>query len=272
MAHYVIGDVQGCYDPLRRLLDKIQFDPASDHAWFTGDLVNRGPQSANVLRLVAGLGVGAESVLGNHDLHLLAVAANSASVLSSDTFQDVLSADDRDQLLNWLRHRPLLCHDPKSKWTLVHAGLLPQWDLAQAMKCAKEAELYITGRESTELFAHMYGDEPSEWNDGLTGWDRVRLIVNVFTRLRFCYPNGRANYRHKGPPGTQPAPLVPWFQVPGRRTGSDRIVCGHWAMLGRYDNEGVVCVDTGCAWGRELTAVRLDADPRQFISVKCETC
>lgn len=270
MALYAIGDVQGCYDSLRRLLDKIRFDSASDQLWFTGDLVNGGPRSADVLRFVAGLGNRAMSVLGNHDLHLLAVAAGAYPLRSSDTFSDVLEASDRDELLAWLMGLPLLHHDWEANIFLVHAGVLPQWDTTAAEACAREAEAVISSGAGA-FYAHMYGDKPDRWSDDLSGWDRVRFIVNAFTRLRFCYPDGRVDYIHKGPPGSQPAPLMPWFSVPQRQTCGQQIVFGHWSLLGKHtDDSGVIGLDTGCLWGRELTAVRLADGVREFSSVRCQ--
>ena len=246
MALYAIGDVQGCYDSLQKLLDKIRFEPVHDRLWFTGDLVNRGPRSAEVLRLVSGLGDRAVTVLGNHDLHLLAVAAGASPLLPTDTFADVLTATDSERLLTWLARRPLFHHDGSAGYALAHAGLLPQWDPARAARCAREAETALTGTDAADFFHHMYGDLPDRWDEGLAGWDRLRLIVNAFTRLRFCHPDGRADYRHKGPPGSQPPPLLPWFQVPVRQSRNLPIVFGHWSLLGRWDRDNVIGIDTGC--------------------------
>lgn len=269
MAVYAIGDIQGCYDSLLQLLDKIGFDPASDRLWFTGDLVNRGPRSADVLRFVADLGERAVTVLGNHDLHLLAVAAGAAPSYPRDTFGDVLRASDSEYLLTWLTRRPMLYRDARLGYSLVHAGLLPQWDVGQAETHAREVEAIIAGPRAADFFRAMYGDRPDQWSDELAGWDRVRLIVNAFTRLRFCYPDGRVDYRHKGAPGSQPPPLLPWFQVPGRRSRGERVVFGHWSLLGLWDHDEVIGLDTGCLWGGCLTAVRLSGGEREFISVRC---
>lgn len=269
MALYAIGDVQGCYASLQALLGKIRFDPSRDRLWFTGDLVNRGPQSLEVLRFVARLGERAVAVLGNHDLHLLAVAAGAGTLYPQDTLSDILSAPDRAELLAWLSTRPLLHHDPALGCTLVHAGLAPQWDLATAQACAREAEAAIAGSAAGEFFRRMYGDTPDQWNEGLRGWSRLRVIVNALTRLRFCTPEGRMDFQHYGAPGSQPTPLLPWFQVRDRRSRGLRVVFGHWSLLGRWDADGVVCVDTGCLWGRELSALRLDGGKREFLSVAC---
>ncbi len=268
MAVYAIGDVQGCYDSLRRLLDKLGFDPARDRLWFTGDLVNRGPRSVEVLRFVAGLGDRAVTVLGNHDLHLLAVAAGVIPESSEDTLTEILAVSDSEYLLTWLARRPLFHHDPTIGYALVHAGLLPAWDIADAEARAREVEPLIRAR-TAGFFQEMYGDWPNRWSEQLTGAARRRLIVNAFTRLRYCYPDGAIDYEHKGPPGSQPPPLLPWFQVPGRASRGRRIVFGHWSALGLWDSDAVIGLDTGCLWGGRLTAVRLSGGAREFISVAC---
>lgn len=268
MAFYAIGDVQGCFDALRALLDKLRYDPVRDRLWFTGDLVNRGPQSLEVLRLVSSLPK-TETVLGNHDLHLLAVASGHAPRKTNDTFEDVLSAPDREILLDWLRHRPLFLHDEQVGYGLVHAGLLPAWDAVAAQRLAREAEQTIARSQHNELFAHMYGDTPDHWQDGLAGWARLRAIINAFTRLRYCDREGRMDLRPKNRPGQQPAHLVPWFQIPDRKSRALRIVFGHWSTLGVWNADGVLGIDSGCLWGGKLTAVRLDTDSPQFNEVAC---
>lgn len=268
MAFYAIGDVQGCFDALRNLLDKLRYDPARDRLWFTGDLVNRGPQSLEVLRLVSSL-PRAETVLGNHDLHLLAVASGQAPGKKNDTFEDVLSATDREMLLAWLRNRPLLLHDVDSDYSLVHAGLLPEWGSVTAQQLAREAEQAIAQSGHNELFSNMYGDTPDQWRNGLTGWARLRVIINAFTRLRYCDRDGHMDLRPKSRPGQQPAHLLPWFQVPERKSRAMRIVFGHWSTLGVWNADGVLGIDSGCLWGGRLTAVRLDTDRPEFIDVAC---
>lgn len=268
MAWYAIGDVQGCFDALRTLLDKLRYDPAADRLWFTGDLVNRGPQSLDVLRFVSALPM-AQTVLGNHDLHLLAVACGQATCKKSDTFTDVLAAPDRDILLSWLRSCPLLLHDEQLDYTLVHAGLLPAWDLPTARRLASEAERAIALSDRNELFAHMYGDTPNHWQEDLASWARLRVIINACTRLRYCDRQGHMDLRQKGPPGQQPSHLSPWFQVAERKTRNARIVFGHWSTLGIWNADGVLGIDNGCLWGGKLTAVRLDTDAPQFIDVAC---
>lgn len=268
MALYAIGDVQGCYDSLRALLDKLHYDPGADRLWFTGDLVNRGPQSLEVLRFVKSQ-TNAVSVLGNHDLHLLAVASGQAPRKKRDTFEHVLSSPDRDELLNWLRTCPLLHHDAALGCVLVHAGVLPQWGLATALRLAAEASEFIRRSNNNDLFTHMYGDLPDHWQDDLGGWARLRIIINAFTRLRYCDAHGRMDLRPKGRPGKQPSHLLPWFQVPGRKMCDTRIVFGHWSTLGLWDDNNVIALDSGCLWGGKLTAVRLDAGAHVFTDVHC---
>jgi len=260
MATYAIGDVQGCCDELETLLGKLAFDPSRDRLWFVGDLVNRGPRSLDVLRLVRRLGDAAVTVLGNHDLHLLAIARGAAHLRPADqTLEPVLEAPDRDALLDWLQARPVLHHDPALGVTMVHAGLPPQWDIPLARSCAAELETALRGEHSGRLFADMYGNHPDLWDDELEGSDRLRFITNALTRLRVCDRGGHLLLKHKGPPAKMPANAIPWFQVPGRRSAGSRIVCGHWSALGYHDGDGVLALDTGCVWGGRLTAQRLDA-------------
>ncbi len=268
MAVYAIGDVQGCYSALRQLLDALRFDPAQDGLWWVGDLVNRGPQSAEVLRFVMALPQ-AVTVLGNHDLHLLAVAAGKARIRSSDTLAGILSAPDREPLLDWLRQRPLLHHDAGLGYTLIHAGLVPQWSLAQATALAREAEAAIAASASNDLFDYLYGDQPDRWDDTLTGHDRLRVIINAFTRLRYCDPTGRMLLSASGAPGSQAAPFLPWFQIPRRQSRDARIVFGHWSTLGVWQEDNVIALDSGCLWGGQLTAVRLDTGGTDLVSVPC---
>jgi len=267
VAVYAIGDVQGCFDALRVLLDKLRFEPASDVLWFTGDLVNRGPQSLDVLRFVASL-PNAKTVLGNHDLHLLAVASGHAPRKKNDSFEDVLEAPDRESLLSWLRLQPLLIEDSQLGFAMVHAGLLPEWDMPKARQLTREAEAAISASSHNDLFVHMYGDTPDHWQDELTGWERLRVIINACTRMRYCDRHGHIDLRAKGHPKEQPN-LLPWFQVPGRRSMTSRIIFGHWSALGLWNADGVLGLDSGCVWGGKLTAVRLDTDQLDFNAVTC---
>jgi bis(5'-nucleosyl)-tetraphosphatase (symmetrical) len=270
VAVYAIGDVQGCYDALRRLLDALAFEPGRDRLWFTGDLVNRGPRSLAVLRYVSGLD-DVVTVLGNHDLHLLALAsgAPSARKRSRDTLDDVLGAPDRDELLAWLSARPLAHHDDGLGWLLIHAGVPPQWDLDRTLACAREVEAVLRGDDAARFLDEMYGDEPSRWSAKLRGIARWRFITNCLTRMRYCDAHGHLDLESKGPPGTQPEGYVPWFHAPKRATRDVRIVCGHWATLGYLHEPNLLAIDTGCVWGGNLTAARLDGELRRVtISAK----
>lgn len=269
MAVYAIGDLQGCYASLQNLLEKISFDEQADTLWLTGDLINRGPQSLETLRFVRKLGESAIAVLGNHDLHVLAVAHGFARSREKDQTMDLLSAPDRDELLAWLRNRPLMHADKQLGYVMVHAGLVPQWTTKQALALAREIEAVLRGDRFESFLEHMYGDEPEIWHDDLEGWDRLRFITNSLTRLRFCDINGRMNLLFKGPPGSQPAELLPWFQVPARASKNETIIFGHWSTLSTYTGDNVVCLDSGCLWGHKLTAARLDSNQVSFRSVGC---
>lgn len=270
MAIYAIGDIQGCYDEFKLLLERIQFDSAHDKLWLTGDLVNRGPRSLDVLRLVKSLGQAAITVLGNHDLHLLAVAVGTETKLKSgDTFDDILVAPDREDLLHWLQHQPLLHHDPSLQWTLIHAGLPPQWSIKRAIQCAHEVESVLRDdRGARDLFTHMYGNEPDTWTEDLNGWARLRFITNCFTRLRVCTEQGQLKLKFKESPKKLGEGIYPWFRVPKRKSKDDRIVFGHWSALGFHDGDNVLSLDTGCVWGGTLCAVRLDHPSRLRVEVQ----
>jgi bis(5'-nucleosyl)-tetraphosphatase (symmetrical) len=260
MAVWAIGDLQGCLVELETLLERIGFTAGRDQLWFVGDLVNRGPASLEALRFVAKLGDDARVVLGNHDLHLLAIARGAAHLRPADrTLQPILEAPDREPLLDWLQSRPVLHHDATLGATMIHAGLPPQWDIAQARRCAAELEAALRGNHSGRLFTSMYGNRPDLWSDDLDGEERLRFITNALTRLRVCDSTGRLLLKHKGPPDRMPPGVVPWFRAPARRWAGARIVCGHWSALGFLDEGGVLALDTGCVWGGTLTACRLDA-------------
>jgi bis(5'-nucleosyl)-tetraphosphatase (symmetrical) len=259
MAVWAIGDLQGCLVELETLLERIGFAPGRGQVWFVGDLVNRGPASLESLRFVAALGDDARVVLGNHDLHLLAVARGGAKLRGGDrSLQPILDAPDRERLLDWLQSRALLHHDEAIGWTMVHAALPPQWDVALARRCAAELEAALRGEHSGRLFASMYGNRPDRWRDDLDGDDRLRFIVNALTRLRVCDASGRMMLEFKGPLEEMPTGALPWFRAPGRRWAGARIVCGHWSARGYVDENGVLGLDTGCVWGGTLTAQRLD--------------
>ena len=260
MPIYAIGDIQGCCDEFEALLTQLRFDPARDRLWITGDLVNRGPRSLDVLRRVRKLGAAAITVLGNHDLHLLAAAlAPGEQLKPGDTLGEIFEAPDRDELLAWLRSLPLLHHDAALGYTMIHAGLPPQWDLATAQACAAELQEALRDDDrSIELFARMYGDKPNRWSHDLRGVERLRFITNCFTRLRFCRADGSLELKFKGKVEDAPDGVFPWFRAPRRRSRDLRIVCGHWSALGYYEGDGVLSIDAGCVWGGKLCAVRLD--------------
>lgn len=268
MATYAIGDLQGCLDPLTRLLEYLDFSPANDRLWFVGDLVNRGPQSLEVLRFVKGLGAVAHTVLGNHDLHLVMQAAGYGKTNKEDTLEAILAAPDRDELLAWLRAQPLF--HVENGWGMVHAGLLPAWDVAQAQALSDEVSAALTAPDYTEFLANMWGSEPDAWNDSLTGWDRLRVVVNAMTRMRFVTPDGRMEFRApgaKGPPERGPVGCLPWFDAPDRRSADHAIVCGHWSALGFRQTDNLLALDSGCLWGGSLTAVRLE--DRRVFQIPC---
>ena len=269
MATWAIGDVQGCAAELEALLDRVGYSPARDRLWFVGDLVNRGPRSLDVLRLVAGLGDSAVVVLGNHDLHLLAAARGAGLRDGDESLAPVLAAPDRARLLDWLQSRRMLHHDPALGRVMIHAGLPPQWTLDSALACAADLEQVLQGEASGAFFARMYGNQPDLWRDDLEGMDRLRFTVNALTRLRACDAEGRMLLKLKGPVARLPTGTMPWFRVPGRRTAGHRVVCGHWSALGYHDADGVLALDTGCVWGGTLTARRLDADDAP-VSVSSE--
>ncbi|MFQ5642541.1 MAG: symmetrical bis(5'-nucleosyl)-tetraphosphatase [Thiogranum sp.] len=267
MALYAIGDIQGCCNELEGLLEQIDFDPRQDKLWFAGDLVNRGPDSLETLRLLHRLNI--MTVLGNHDLHLLATAHIPAYRKHKDTLEQVIQAPDGPELLEWLRHQPLLHHDAVTGYTLIHAGLPPQWNLDKARRCAAEVEQVLRSDDHTEFLKIMYGNHPTRWSDDLHGWDRLRFITNCLTRLRYCDSNGRLALEHKGPPGSQPRHLKPWFEWTQRKSRDMNILFGHWSTLGAYDEAGIHSLDTGCLWGGSLTALRLDRDPPERIEYDC---
>ncbi len=266
MATYAIGDVQGCLQPLLALLEQIQFDPNVDNLWFAGDLINRGPQSLETLRFIKSLGDKHISVLGNHDLHLLAVAYGVDGKGKHDTLNDILLAPDKDELLEWLRNRPLLHTD--NTFVMTHAGLAPAWSLDKARQLAHEAESILRSSEMLYYLQHMYGNQPDNWSDDLSGEGRFRCIINYFTRMRYCYPDGRLDLEVTTRIADKPAHLLPWFGVPGRKNTDVKIIFGHWAALeGKTDTPNTFALDTGCVWGRALTALRLEDEQR--FSVRC---
>ncbi len=261
MATYAIGDVQGCFEELEALLREVGFRK-DDRLWFVGDLVNRGPGSTEVLRFVKGLGKRAVTVLGNHDLHLVTQHEGFERPRKDDTIQDVLRAPDRAALVDWLRTRPLM--HVEGEWAMVHAGLVPQWTIEKAAALACEAQDALAAKSYREFLSNMYGSTPDRWSDELAGWDRLRVIVNAMTRMRFCTPEGRMDFKAKGeeaPPGYRP-----WFEMRPQR--EQAIVCGHWSALGLQLTPRLAAIDTGCVWGGSLTALRLE--DRKLFQVGCE--
>jgi len=268
MAVWAIGDLQGCYDATARLLEKLNFDPARDRAWFCGDLVNRGGQSLETLRLVYSLRDSSEVVLGNHDLSLLAIGTRTEEEQRkvNPDLGRVVQAHDRDMLLEWLRHRELVHVDRELGWMMLHAGMAPRWTCTAAEGYAREVEKQLRGPGFRKLMRSMYGDKPN-WSTGLAGPDRWRAIINVLTRMRYCTPRGRIAVEEKGMPGTQAQGLYPWFDVPGRELRELKIVCGHWSTLGLMLGFGVHAIDTGAVWGGKLTALQLDSDELRLVQV-----
>jgi bis(5'-nucleosyl)-tetraphosphatase (symmetrical) len=268
MALYLIGDVQGCDDALARLLDEIAFSPSRDTLVLLGDLVNRGPQSLAVLRRMVALEASAHCLLGNHDLHLLAVAHGVRKPHRSDTLDDILQAPDRAALLDWLRARPLALQ--RQGWLMVHAGVLPQWDAAQTLALAAELEGELRGPDWGVFLHNMYGNRPDRWSEQLHGLDRLRVIVNALTRLRFCSTDGVMEFETKDSAASAPAGFMPWFEVPQRRSEGSRIAFGHWSTLGNVQRHDVLSLDTGCVWGGCLTAARIGpGNDVERISVRC---
>jgi bis(5'-nucleosyl)-tetraphosphatase (symmetrical) len=266
MSTYAIGDIQGCYDSLCRLLDRCAFDSARDRLWLVGDLVNRGPKSLETLRLIRSFGDAAVTALGNHDLYLLMVAEGGAKFRGKDdTLQAVFDAPDCAELLDWLRRQPL-CHT-EGEFCMVHAGLLPQWTAAQARALSREVEAALQGPDFREFILNLWGSEPASWSDELTGWARLRVIVNAMTRMRFCTPEGVMEFKVKGEKAKAPAGHLPWFEVPGRRSADSVLVVGHWSALGLKITPNLLALDSGCLWGGHLTAVRLE--DRQLFQVDC---
>lgn len=269
MAHYLIGDLQGCDAPLGRLLAKIAFSPSRDTLWLLGDLVNRGPASAAVLRRLMALGDAAQCLLGNHDLSLLAVAHGHRAPHRNDTMDDILQAPDRQAMLDWLRHRAMALQ--AHGILLVHGGVLPQWTASQAMALAAEVEAVLRGPGLVDFLAQMWGNQPDRWDDALQGIDRLRVIVNALTRLRFCTPEGVMDLKASGGLEQAPPGLLPWFEVPGRQSAGTTIAFGHWSTLGYLRRPDLIGLDTGCVWGGCLSALRLSADgAHELIQEQCE--
>ena len=272
MAVYAIGDIQGCYDPFRHLLDEIEFDPAADTLWLTGDLVNRGPKSLKTLRFVKSLGDSAITVLGNHDLHLLALSAGKVGGKRRfGSLYKTLESDYREELIDWLRFLPLAHYDRSLDTLLVHAGVHPDWTLKKTLKNAAEVEAALQDKKYRSLLGKMYGNTPRRWSDELSGHKRLRFTINCLTRMRMLTPKGGLNFAHSGSPYRGNRNLVPWFSRNDRAIGDTRIVFGHWSALGLMVLPNLISVDTGCVWGRQLTAVRIDKQKPRVIQVPGQT-
>ena len=267
MAVFVIGDVQGCYDELKLLVDALHFNTSEDQLWFVGDLVNRGPKSLETLRFIKNLGDAAICVLGNHDLHLLALASNPSTPVTDAWLQPVLQADDRDELIDWLSHRPMAHYDEQLDTLMVHAGIATEWTVSDVLRLAGEVESTLQSAHAADFLTAMYGSKPTRWADALEGMDRLRFITNCLTRIRYRTQNGDLDFEGKMAPGKQAAHLLPWFETANRATSS-RIVFGHWSTLGLMQRPDLLALDTGCVWGGSLTAIRLDteAPPVQIAS------
>jgi len=267
MSIYAIGDIQGCFDDLLRLLEAIEFDKKNDQLWFAGDLVNRGPKSLETLRFIKSLGSSAICVLGNHDLHLLATAFKQRTPHKHDSLSAILQAPDCNELLSWLRHRPLFHYN--NDFCLLHAGLPPQWDFKTTKAMAIKAEKVLQGPNHIDFFKAMYGDKPNQWSQDLKGMSKIRFIVNCFTRIRFCDEKGQLDFKNNGAVGSQPKHLMPWFTVPNRKSKDMQIIFGHWSNLGYYHGQNCYCIDTGGLWGGELTALKL-AKKVNRTSISCK--
>jgi len=272
MATYAIGDIQGCFQELNDLLDLIGFSETDDHLWFAGDLVNRGPKSLETLRFIKSLGDRAITILGNHDIHLLAAAQTNKSH-RKDTFDEIFQAPDRDELLNWLRQQPLFYHDEVTGYSILHAGVAPQWNLLKIQNLAAEVELVLRGDRCQEYLSHIYGNKPDTWSDDLQGWERLRCITNFFTRVRFCNEHGQMDFNEKGPPGSQPDNWKPWYEIKNRKSTDLKIIFGHWSTHKLAEKSigenNVFPIDTGCLWGGELTAFRLE--DATLFQLNCRT-
>lgn len=274
MALYMIGDVQGCDSALQRLLNTISFSPSRDTLYFLGDLVNRGPDSAGVLRRLMGFGASAQCLLGNHDLHLLAASVGARRPSRKDTLSQVLQAPDREAMLAWLRqqHMAFLLEQPNHAYLMVHAGVLPGWTASQTMALAGEFEAVLRGPDLSEFLHQMYGNTPNRWDDSLLGLDRLRMIVNALTRLRFCTAEGVMEFETSDGAHAAPAGYLPWFEVPGRKTADVTVAFGHWSTLGWLGRDDLLALDSGCVWGGSLSALKLATGTaaHELIQVQCE--
>lgn len=265
MSTYAIGDIQGCFHSFQQLLQKVDFDPSQDKLWLVGDVINRGAGSLEVLRWLYLHRDSVVVVLGNHDLHTLVVAEGFVAAHRSDTLDALLAADDKTELLDWLRHQRMAYYE--QGYFMVHAGLLPEWDVAEALALASEVELALQAPNYRDFLASMYGNYPDQWDENLHGYDRLRLITNAMTRLRICTEQGVMDFKFKGKLENIPAGLMPWFDVAGRKSEKNAMIFGHWSALGLLERDNLFALDTGCLWGGHLTALRLE--DREVFQVDC---
>ncbi len=270
MAIYAVGDIQGCLTPLKQLVDQVQFDPAEDQLWFVGDLVNRGPDSLETLRFVKAMGDSARVVLGNHDLHLLSLAEGLKTIRRHPTLEPILTAPDRDELLTWLRHQPLIYRDVEHHVVMVHAGIYPSWSIKQAEAYSKEVEAILQSDRYPTLLKKMYGRKPARWNPKLKSWDRTRFIINACTRMRYLKPKMTLDLNSSVPPGKQSRRLTPWYQVHQRPRKNWRIAFGHWSSAGQWFDGNHIALDSGCVWGEKLTMARIDQRMITTHKVNCD--
>ncbi len=269
MAIYAIGDLQGCFSELEQLLSEIEFSPQLDQLWFVGDLVNRGPQSLDTIEFIRALPQqNVKCVLGNHDIHLIACHAGIKNCKPNSSLNQILNSKQAEDIVFWLRQQPLLhaCHE--LNWVMVHAGFLPEWDLKTALECASEVEQQLRSDQYADFLKYAYGNQPDKWDKNLRGRDRSRIILNAFTRLRMCDQQGRMNFDYKGPLGMQPKHLHAWFELP-RNSADINIIFGHWSALGLVNKSNLLALDTGCIWGNELTAARIDVSPVTIHQIQC---
>jgi len=270
MAVYAIGDVQGCFNELQELVSYISFNPKKDQLWFVGDLVNRGPKSLETLRWVKSLGSAAVTVLGNHDLHLLAAYAGIKELSPTSSLNSVLKAKDIDELIDWLRQQPFMSYSKKLDFAMLHAGLAPQWSIKEALRYAKEVETVLRSKNYKDFLNNMYGDQPNQWDGRLKGWNRLRTITNFMTRVRYCTNQGVMSFTDKGPPGTQSARMKPWYEIASRKSQDTTIVFGHWSTLGHVNDYNIIATDTGCLWGGQLTAIKIELESLTIYQLECE--
>ena len=259
MTAYAIGDIQGCYKNFMCVLEQVDFNPKYDTLWVAGDMVNRGPENLATLKYLISLGDRVKTVLGNHDLHLLATAFNTRDMKPSDTFDDILNSREFDDIIAWLRHQPLLTVSPSPEFVMVHAGIPPIWSLEEAQERAREVEQILRSHQISDFLDHMYGNEPDTWSDELTGFERLRTITNYFTRMRFCDPNGKLEFTATAGAEQGPEGFLPWYAYPNRKTKEHRLIFGHWAGIeGHTNTPNVHALDTGCVWGRKITLLNLE--------------